>query len=86
MRRSKRQKTIKLDQNVDRLLELVAQAKDDDFDPRLLEEVIPDKQMFLEYLKHNRLMDDPAAKSILAKLGLNVAEQTVENEIQEIGG
>ena len=57
---------IKLDEETDRLLEKIASAKR--LTPKLVREVIPDRDAFVKYLEERGLEEDPAARKILAIL------------------
>jgi hypothetical protein len=58
---------IELDKQADDLLQKVASAEDE-LDPNLLREVIPDKQEFIDYVTEREQRNDPSVKWILERL------------------
>src|ERR1035437_4813603 len=59
---------IEIDKETDDLLEEIASAPGDELEPELLRKIIPDKKVFLRYLKERGLLNDPTAKVIIARL------------------
>ena len=59
---------IEIDKETDDLLEEIASAPGDELAPELLRKIIPDKKVFLRYLKERGLLNDPTAKVIIARL------------------
>jgi len=61
---------IEIDQETDNLLQSIIEGEGDSFDSKVLRAAVPDRRLFVKFLKRRNLLETPAAKSILIQLGV----------------